>query len=437
MVPFGTDERARQLHARFSSHCLVEGGGDVRGGRDPRRPNLRLIQTMPQARQGMNFETFGNTRLAAEQPLQADAERSRQRFGEGREQHAPLRVRPSQVSGAMNRDNGLPRSGRTGHSRRTGVVAFNELPLLRMQEDRPFVPGRIQRLRQFVDAGDDAEPALRIRMRKRVGRRCNPRHLRCAAGGQLQHRFHGFGRQVGSQGQQAIFIGLPHIVQPLLGYPVSQQLLIRHAEQWPRHLPRRGFSLDIRGNHDFADRFAQLDQARCVRGPDSPSRAWSGHHVLANGSPAGPCDKGQHGDLGIGKVIRQRRKGGAGHAEEVRKTIGVSEQPRLDLTNHNSKPHELTSLRQPIRHHQRSARKVLIQINQHQPRIALSRAVVARESSPEVGLALLDLDAMNVGAASSDQPSDDGLVRNSLNRDRDVRQLSPRKAQAARRAWVA
>ncbi len=162
----------------------------------------------------------------------------------------------------MNRDNGLPRSGRTGHSRRTGVVAFNELPLLRMQEDRPFVPGRIQRLRQFVDAGDDAEPALRIRMRKRVGRRCNPRHLRCAAGGQLQHRFHGFGRQVGSQGQQAIFIGLPHIVQPLFGHAISQQLLIRHAKQWTTHLPRCGFSLDVRGNHDFADRLAQLDHLR-------------------------------------------------------------------------------------------------------------------------------------------------------------------------------
>ena len=44
------------------------------------------------------------------------------------------------------------------------VVAFHQLSLLGVQEDRPLVPRKIERALQLLDVRHHAEPALRIGM---------------------------------------------------------------------------------------------------------------------------------------------------------------------------------------------------------------------------------------------------------------------------------
>ena len=116
----------------------------------------------------MDFEPLRHTRLVTDQPLDVGAKRMRERLRERRQKDAAVRIRPRQMDGAVQRDDGLPRAGGTGHASRPGVVVGDELTLLGVQEDRPLVPRRIQSAFEFLDARHDAETPLGIGMRERI-----------------------------------------------------------------------------------------------------------------------------------------------------------------------------------------------------------------------------------------------------------------------------
>ena len=94
----------------------------------------------------------------------------------------------------MEGNDGLPGTGRACYSRRPAEVPRHQLPLLRVQEDSPFVPWRVQRAFQFLDAGDDAEAALCVKVSERVwknpgGRYFSLCYLRCSAGCEFENSF--------------------------------------------------------------------------------------------------------------------------------------------------------------------------------------------------------------------------------------------------------
>ena len=126
----------------------------------------------------MDGDPVGDVRLVTGQGPQPDAQRVRQRLREGRQQHAGLRVSPGQgrPPDAMPRSSCRcrPTAADPGGS---VVVALDEPPLRRMQEDRPFIPRVIERAFQFLDVGQHAEPALRVGM----GERDRPRAARVPA----------------------------------------------------------------------------------------------------------------------------------------------------------------------------------------------------------------------------------------------------------------
>ena len=117
----------------------------------------------------------------------------------------------------------LPRAGGAGNSRRAGVIAFHPLPLLGMEKNSPFFPGKIERALQFLYIGHHAEAALRIRMIEGI-RRCRRglRHAGFAAGCQLQKRFRCFGGTMISQNQQRVLSCFFHVVEPLGRHAVAE-----------------------------------------------------------------------------------------------------------------------------------------------------------------------------------------------------------------------
>ena len=68
----------------------------------------------------------------------------------------------------VQRHDRLARARRARNPRRAVEIALDQLSLRRMEKDRPFVPGIIQRLLQFVDVVYYSETTLRIRMGERV-----------------------------------------------------------------------------------------------------------------------------------------------------------------------------------------------------------------------------------------------------------------------------
>ena len=63
----------------------------------------------------------------------------------------------------------LPGTRRTRHPRWTAVIALDQSTLRRVKENRPFVPGIVERALQFLYVGHHAEAALRVGMRERIG----------------------------------------------------------------------------------------------------------------------------------------------------------------------------------------------------------------------------------------------------------------------------
>jgi len=80
-----------------------------------------------------------------------------------------LSLAPRQRDGAVKRDDRLAGAGGTRYPRRAAVGALDQAALRRVQEDRPFLPRIVQRPFQFLEIGQNAEPALRIGMLEPLG----------------------------------------------------------------------------------------------------------------------------------------------------------------------------------------------------------------------------------------------------------------------------
>ena len=123
----------------------------------------------------------------------------------------------------MERHDGLAGAGRARDTRRAVVLPFDELPLGRVQEDGPFLPGIVQRPLQGLHVRHHAEAALRVRVRERIGAR-HGRHrtVRHTAGRKLQQRLGGLAGQVIGEVEQRVLGCGPHVVQPLDRHAVTQ-----------------------------------------------------------------------------------------------------------------------------------------------------------------------------------------------------------------------
>ena len=98
-------------------------------------------------------------------------------------------------------------------------------------------------------------------MIKRIGGGNNGRdHRRRSANRQLKQRLRRFTRQVISQPQQAILVGLANLLQPFLRHAVTQQIAIGDL----REKRRLGRSLllpfHVDGNRDFLNRLPHFNQ---------------------------------------------------------------------------------------------------------------------------------------------------------------------------------
>src|SRR5207245_603461 len=87
-------------------------------------------------------------------------------------------------------------------------------------------------------------------------------YLRCSAGCEFENSFCGLGREVPSESEQAILVGLTHVSQPFRGHAVSQKHLVRSAGQRSCDGFRRGSRLHVRGDDNLAYRLAELDDLR-------------------------------------------------------------------------------------------------------------------------------------------------------------------------------
>src|SRR5579864_5040062 len=117
----------------------------------------------------MNFKPFPKSRFIADQPPEFRPERIRQHVGKSRKQHPGVWICPNQENRAMQCNDGLARTCRTRYPRRAAVVALNQSALRWVKENRPFVPGVVERALQFFYVDHHAEAALGVGMRERIG----------------------------------------------------------------------------------------------------------------------------------------------------------------------------------------------------------------------------------------------------------------------------
>jgi hypothetical protein len=103
-------------------------------------------------------------------------------------------------------------------------------------------------------------------MLKRIRNRCCRLHdARFAARGEFKQCFGSFGRQTISDDQQAVFVRLTHVIQPLGGNTVAEQFIIRLAGEQPglrRRGSQRQFRLHVNRDDHFLDRLADFHELR-------------------------------------------------------------------------------------------------------------------------------------------------------------------------------
>ncbi len=171
---------------------------------DRRRSDMGLVEASPDGVEGVDVDPLGEARFAAQQPFQLRAQRIGERVGESRQQHAGVGMCARQMSGAVQRDDGLTGPGRAGDARWPGVVAFHHLPLLWVQEDGPFLPGKSR--------ARCSSSIFAMTRKRRSASGCSKgvaagvagrEHARLAAGRQFEQCFGGFGGQVVRQRRAA------------------------------------------------------------------------------------------------------------------------------------------------------------------------------------------------------------------------------------------
>ena len=192
-------------------------------------PDVRLVKPKTDGVERVNIDPFRETRFVAEQSPQLGLQGIGQRVGEGRQQDSRVRIRARQMCGPVQRHDGLARARRAGNARRAGIVSLDQLPLLGVQEDRPLLPGKVERALQLLDIRHHAEPALGIGMSERICR-CHRglRHTRLAARRQFQQRLRSLGRQMVGQSKQRVLSCLLDVVEPLGGHAVAEQFVVGH-----------------------------------------------------------------------------------------------------------------------------------------------------------------------------------------------------------------
>jgi len=147
--------------------------------------------------QRIHVDALTEAGLGPDQPRQLDSQRARERVGESCQKDARFGIAASQVRCAVERDDGLPSPCRARNTCWSAEAALDQFPLRGVEEDRPPLPRILERARQLVHVGHDAEPALRVWVLERIGRRGRRlRLLRCTPGRQLEQCLGGLGGQV-------------------------------------------------------------------------------------------------------------------------------------------------------------------------------------------------------------------------------------------------
>ena len=276
-APFRPEEVRTETMAFDTRSRLPEQLPDVLVRRRVEAAETGRVEAAPDAAHRIHFQTLGDLRFVPDEALEARPKRDGQRLGEGGQQHAALRMCSRQMHRPVERHDGLAGAGRARDARRAAVLPFDELPLGRVQEDRPLLPGVVQRSLQRVHIRHHPEAALRVRVRERIGARDGRRRtVGRTAGRKLQQRLGGLARQVIGEVEQRVLRRGPHVVQPLDRHAVAEQIVVRRAGEdrgprrcWPAShrvlAGRRNVHLYIPWHLNLADRLADLDELRSSR----------------------------------------------------------------------------------------------------------------------------------------------------------------------------
>ena len=227
LAPFADQKPQREpmpldLRGRFAQQRL-----DQRRRRDVRLTERRRIKVVADPRDRMDRDPVGDVRLVTGQGPQPHTQRIGQSLREGRQQHPRLRVSARQGDRPMQRHDRLAGSGAAAYPGGSVVVALDEPPLRRMQENRPFVPRVIERPFQFLDIRQHAEPALRVGMGERIGLdRRSFRHLRRGAGRQVQQGLGSLLRQTLGDVEQRVFVGPADLAEPFGRHAITEQRFV-------------------------------------------------------------------------------------------------------------------------------------------------------------------------------------------------------------------
>ena len=162
-----------------------------------------------------------------DQPAKLEAEGMGQGLGEGREQHPRIGGLSGQPHRAVQGDDGFAGPGRAGDAGRPAIAAFDQLPLGRMEEDRPLFPGILQRLPEVLEIGHRPEPPPGVGVREGVGGRGRDRRRPGpAAGRNVQQGLDRLLRHVAVQIEQVIRPCLPDPGDPIGRHAKAEQIVV-------------------------------------------------------------------------------------------------------------------------------------------------------------------------------------------------------------------
>ena len=285
LLPLGQQEVRAELVARHFPGGGLQRCSDVLARSEPGRAEMRFEETQADGVDGVNLETFGQTRIMprgqasaaprvglalVDQPTELRAQRVRQNLGERGEQNPRLGIGTGQEHRAMQSHHGLPGAGRTRNAGGPGVVAADRLALRRMQEDRPLLPGELERSLQLLDVRDGAEASLGVGMLESLWSDDlrGHGHLNRDAGASRRLPSHcetqqSLGRLAGKvvrKVKDAVLGGRPHVVEPFNGNAVFKKALGRDLGEEHRLGRSRPLLLHVDGDDDLLDGLADLHQ---------------------------------------------------------------------------------------------------------------------------------------------------------------------------------